>query len=326
MNSKKRSSKTSLENLDITKLLDRVSEYAIVLDASLNILFANRAFRGTVLQDGAKSFRETLEEPCLSVLDGGLSAGSKPKAADEVYHLTVTHRLCDGGTQKVHYKLFPLDEDQGMVGAVGRVLRFESAEQPKVADKLKVAEQPDVGETDRRVKKPVLSQEPPEQNLSGFGEIVSRTQFFEETEKEVRAASRYRYPVSCLVIDVDNFRLVNERGGNAAGDHVIERMAQILQAQVRQSDLVAKYGGDDFVILAPHTDRVNARFLAERLRRRVQDSEFIFNDENVSVTVSIGVATLMQTTGVAGEELIGRAVTALREAQQRGMNRVVIYS
>jgi diguanylate cyclase (GGDEF)-like protein len=300
--------------MNVTKLLDRVSEYVIVLDGSLKISFANQAFKGAILKNGAKSFRDTLEEPCLSVLDGGLTAGSKPKPAGEDYHLTVTHRLNDGGAQKVHYKLFPLDEDSGMVGAVGRVLHFEGAEEPKAK------------RTERRAKKPALSQKPPKQRKTGFGEIVSRSKFFEEAEKEVRSASRYRYPVSCLVIDIDNLSLVNENGGNSAGDHVIERMAQILQAQIRQSDLVAKYGGDDFVILAPHTDRVNARFLAERLRRRVQDTEFQHEDHSVFVTISIGVATLMQTTGVAGEELIGRAVTAVREAQQRGMNRVVIYS
>jgi diguanylate cyclase (GGDEF)-like protein len=298
----------------VTKLLDRVSEYVIVLDGSLKISFANQAFRGAILKNGAKSFRETLEEPCLSVLDGGLTADSKPKPAGEDYHLTVTHRLNDGGTQKVHYKLFPLDDEQGMVGAVGHVLRFEGAEGSETA------------ESDRRAKKPALTQKPPRQKPSGFGELVSRAKFFEKTEKEVRAASRYKYPVSCLLIDIDNLSLVNENGGNAAGDRVIQRMTQILQSQIRQSDLVAKYGGDDFVILAPHTDRVNARFLAERLRRRVQDTEFEFKDDSVYVTVSIGVATLMQTTGVAGEELINRAVTAVREAQQRGMNRVVIYS
>jgi diguanylate cyclase (GGDEF)-like protein len=314
LSSKKKSSKTSLDNINVTKLLDRVSEYVIVLDGSLKISFANQAFQGAILKNGSDSFRETLEEPCLSVLDGGLSVGNKPKASAEDYHLTVTHRLCEGGSQKVHYKLFPLDDEKGMVGAVGRVLRFEEPHQPKSE------------KTDRRSKKHVLTQKPPEENKKGYGEIVPRAEFFEKTEKEVRAASRYRYPVSCLVIDIDNFSLVNENGGNAAGDHVIERMAKILQAQIRQSDLVAKYGGDDFVILAPHTDRVNARFLAERLRRRVQDTEFEFSEENFYVTVSIGVATLMQTTGVAGEELIGRAVTALREAQQRGMNRVVIYS
>lgn len=314
MNSKKKSSKATLDGLNVSKLLDRVSEYVIVLDGSLKISFANKAFKGAILKNGITSFRETLEEPCLAVLDGGFAGGSKPKATCEDYHLAVTHRLSDGGTQKVHYKLFPLDDDQRMVGAVGRVLRFEQAAESKL---MKV---------ERRANKPALSQKPPKSILKPFGELLPRNTFFEKTEQEVRAASRYRYPVSCLVIDIDNFRLVNETSGNAAGDYVIERMTHILQSQVRQSDLVAKYGGDEYVILAPHTDRVNARFLAERLRRRVQDADFERDDEHVSVTISIGVATLMQTTGVAGEELIGRAVTAVREAQQRGMNRVVIYS
>jgi diguanylate cyclase (GGDEF)-like protein len=314
LNRKEKDDKAALDGSSVGKLLDRVTDYVIVLDGSLKIAFANRAFRTAVLKNGSTSFRDTLEEPCLAVLDGGLSAGAKSKAASEDYHLSVTHRLHDGGSQKVHYKLFPLDENQGMVGAVGRVLLFSEAEQAKPA------------RVERRAKKPALGQEPPKEERRPFGELLPRNVFFEETEKEVRAASRYRYPVSCLAIDIDNFSNVNESHGNGAGDFVIERMAQILQSQVRQSDCVAKYAGDEFVILAPHTDRVNARFLAERLRRRVQDTDFAHEDKHVSVTISIGVATLMQATGIAGEELIGRAVTALREAQQRGMNRVVIYS
>lgn len=314
MNPKDKGGKAALDGLSVGKLLDRVTDYVIVLDGSLEIAFANQAFRAAVLKKGATSFRDTLEEPCLAVLDGGLSASAKSTVGGEDYHLSVTHRLLDGATQKVHYKLFPLDEDQEMVGAVGRVLLLPEAERAEPA------------RLERRAKKPALDQEQPKEERKSFGDVLPRNVFFEETEKEVRAASRYRYPVSCLAIDIDNFTLVNETYGNGFGDLVIDRLAHILQGQVRQSDCVAKYAGDEFVILAPHTDRVNARFLAERLRRRVQNTDFTHEENHVSVTVSIGVATLMQATGIAGEELIGRAVTALREAQQRGMNRVVIYS
>jgi diguanylate cyclase (GGDEF)-like protein len=314
LNPKDKDGNASLDGSSASKLLDRVTDYVIVLDGSLKIAFANRAFRTAVLKNGGTSFRDTLEEPCLAVLDGGLSAGAKSKSGSEDYHLSVTHRLHDGGTQQVHYKLFPLDEDQGMLGAVGRVLLFSEGEEAKPARR------------ERRAKAKPLSQEPPVGDRKTFNEVMPRKVFFEEAEKEVRAASRYRYPVSCLAIDIDNFSNVNESHGNGAGDFVIGRMAQILQGQVRQSDYVAKFGSDEFVILAPHTDRVNARFLAERLRRRVQDTDFEHEETHVSVTVSIGVATLMQATGIAGEELIKRAVTALREAQQRGKNRVVVYS
>jgi len=314
LDSKKKTDRVDLDGLDVARLLDRVTDYVLVLDGSLRISYANRAFRDSILREGVTSFRETLEEPCLAVLESGFAAGSTPKAGTEDYHLTVTHKLLDGGTQKVHYRLFPLDDGDGMVGGVGRVLHF--AEDSEAS----------AGRAERRKSSDASVEKPRKKAQKPFGELLSRSAFFDKTEKEVRSASRYRYPVSCLVIDIDNFSAVNERNGNAAGDFVIGKLARILQSQVRQSDVVAKYGGDEFTILAPHTDRVNARFLAERLRRRVQDTDFEHDGDHISITVSIGVATLMQATGVAGEELIGRAVTALREAQQRGMNRVVIYS
>jgi len=311
--SRKKAERFNLKGLDASKILDRVTEYVLVLDGSLTIVYSNKAFRNAVMRGGVRSFRETLEEPCLSAIEGAFVPGHKLGSDSGDYHLTVTHRLADGSTQKVHYKLFHLSGAAGMVGGVGRALHVaqkESAPAPAV---------------ERRGRRVVHFDETPAGAESLLGEVLTRSRFLDQTEKEVRAASRYRYPVSCLVIDVDNFGKVNAEYGNAAGDYVLERLSRILQSQVRQSDIVGKYGGEEFIILAPHTDRVNARFLAERLRRRVQDTAFDYEGQQVFVTVSIGVATLMQTTGIAGEELIGRAVTALKEAQQRGMNRVVIY-
>jgi diguanylate cyclase (GGDEF)-like protein len=299
---KKKENKTCLEGQTVAELLDRVSEYVIVLDSSLHITLANRAFRDAVMKKGVASFRDTVEEPCLAYLDRNIISGSPTRKAPEDIHLTVTHCLREGGRQKVHYKLFPLDSGQEMIGAVGRVLRF-----PEAAS----------AETQLIGRRATDGEDTPEPSKSAFGDVLSRGDFFEEAEKGVRSASRYRYPISCLALDIDNLMSVNEQMGNAVGDFVIEKMAGILQGQVRQSDLVGKYEGDEFVILAPHTDRVNARFLAERLRRRVQEMTIEKGDDEVSVTISIGVATLQEATGVAGEEL--------REAQQRGMNRVVIY-
>ena len=310
MGTKKKKSNTSLDGQTVTALLDRVSEYVILLDSSLQIAHANRAFRDAVMSDGVSSVRDTVEEPCLAFLDRNIIKGCPTRRAPEDIHLTVTHCLRDGGRQRVHYKLFPLDSGQELIGAVGRVLRSPEGEEN---------EPQAVGEPAKREE----TTEKPAKGVSG--DVLSRSDFFDETEKEVRAASRYRYPISCLALDIDNLMAVNEDKGNAVGDFVLERMASILLGQVRQRDLVGVYEGDEFVILAPHTDRVNARFLAERLRRRVQEMTMERDDEEVSVTISIGVATLQEATGVAGEELIGKAQAAMREAQQSGMNRVVIY-
>lgn len=310
MGARKKASKTSLDGGTMTELLDRVSEYVILLDGSLQIAHANRAFRDAVMKDGASSFRDTVEEPCLAFLDRNVVSGSPTRRAPEDIHLTVTHCLNEGGRQKVHYKLFPIDSDQELIGAVGRALRSSEAEEMEA----------------RAGDKPAAREENASKDpKNGSVDVLPRGAFFEEAEKEVRAASRYSYPISCLALDIDNLMAVNENKGNAVGDFVLDRMANILLGQVRQSDYVGRYESDEFMILAPHTDRVNARFLAERLRRRIQDMTLERDDTEISVTVSIGVATLQEATGVAGEELIGKAQTAMREAQQTGMNRVVIY-
>jgi two-component system cell cycle response regulator len=126
----------------------------------------------------------------------------------------------------------------------------------------------------------------------------------------VAAATRHGYPAAVLILDVDHFKMVNDEGGHAAGDEILVRVSTTLAASVRTEDIVGRWGGEEFIVVAPHTSPEAARVLAERLRLAVAAA--------TPVTVSIGGAC----TPAAGDRLLEVADANLYAAKEAGRNRV----
>ncbi len=146
-------------------------------------------------------------------------------------------------------------------------------------------------------------------------------------EEEVTRALRYRHPLSCLFIDADHFKQINDRHGHGAGDSVLRELALRVRECLRLSDIATRFGGEEFTLLLPQTDATEALNLAERIRHRIQDKPIaIHGGESVAVTVSIGVSALRpdsdSSTQQIGERLLGDADSALYESKESGRNRV----
>ena len=151
--------------------------------------------------------------------------------------------------------------------------------------------------------------------------VCNRRHFDTVLAAEWARFQRYGRPLSLLLVDVDNFKAVNDRFGHAAGDVVLQRIAQHCRAARRESDLVARVGGEEFAILLPETDESSAAELANRLRSQIAATLHNLMGEETQVTVSIGVAgaTLSMATH---EVLLKRADDALYTAKRAGRNRV----
>ena len=126
----------------------------------------------------------------------------------------------------------------------------------------------------------------------GLTKLHNHRFFQDHLTREIKRVSRSHEPLSMLLIDLDDFKQLNDRFGHAAGDELLTRMAPILNTAVRETDLVARYGGEEFVILALNTDAGGACALAEKVRTAIAESSFILDDSlrPLRVTVSIGVA------------------------------------
>jgi len=144
----------------------------------------------------------------------------------------------------------------------------------------------------------------------------------ESLDRELNYAARLRQSLTCILLDIDHFKKVNDTYGHQAGDAVLRAIANALQQEIRRYDVLARYGGEEFVILLRATALDNALLLAERLRRLSSELEFVFDQKNASVTVSLGVASFDPDNPKSGDDLVREADRYLYEAKERGRNRV----
>jgi len=154
---------------------------------------------------------------------------------------------------------------------------------------------------------------------------VNNRRFFDQrVEEEVKRAQRNKTPLSCLFIDLDHFKRINDNHGHQAGDAVLKQTAHILDDTIRANDVLARYGGEEFVCLLADTTGDDAKELADRIREKVANTVFqISPSVSLNITMSVGLATLDETTDVySSSQLIHAADQAVYVAKVSGRNRV----
>ena len=157
--------------------------------------------------------------------------------------------------------------------------------------------------------------------------IYNRRHLERRLEEEVGKALRYGLPLTALLLDLDHFKAINDRHGHAGGDQALRALGDLLMDAVRKADIVTRYGGEEIVVLAPHTSLAEGRLLAERLRASVAAKPLVpagatEDGQALNATVSIGVSALGD--GVRdGSALLRAADDALYRAKREGRNRVV---
>ena len=151
--------------------------------------------------------------------------------------------------------------------------------------------------------------------------LANRWTFDEELALEWRRAERVGDPLALILLDIDDFKAINDGHGHQAGDEVLRKVGEVLAASVRQVDLAARYGGEEFAVVVPETELDGALELAERLRKALENEVIeLENGTRMSVTASFGAAVKGDLPG--GEKLVAAADEALYEAKRAGKNRV----
>jgi two-component system cell cycle response regulator len=155
--------------------------------------------------------------------------------------------------------------------------------------------------------------------------LMNRRAFLEAMERESSRASRHMFPMSVLLLDVDHFKKVNDTHGHDAGDAVLQGVARVLRGIARKSDLVARWGGEEFVVALPQTAETGARIAAERIRRALADAAYkLPGGDTIPVTASVGLASIGASDKFDFEEILARADKAMYAAKARGRNRVEV--
>jgi diguanylate cyclase (GGDEF)-like protein len=159
--------------------------------------------------------------------------------------------------------------------------------------------------------------------------VHNRRYFDQRLQEEVSRAQRQGYPLSCLFLDVDHFKRVNDQYGHQTGDCVLREVAWRIKNQLRSIDVLGRYGGEEFAVLLVQTDMGSALTIAERIRHSIAEQLFKGEGEGtLAATLSVGVATLRdcnrgQNAETLAQQLVAQADQALYRAKQGGRNCVV---
>ena len=304
----------------VKKALDTLAEGLVVLDNEERIVLANRSFAETMGRTPAqlqghrasdlpwicKDEQETTARfPWLqSLKDGrsqtGVVLGMKSNKNEQRTFVVNTSPISNSD-----------GECQGALASFGDVTLIEE-QKDKLSDMLvKLTESRDkIAEQNKTLK--TLSRQDP---LTG---CLNRRAFFEEYETHLKAASRYGHALSVLMLDIDHFKAVNDNHGHGVGDQVLQKVAESIRSMARDTDLVCRYGGEEFCVLLTHTDVDSACATAERLRRGIES--LVFND--LQVTVSLGVSAC-ELGANDPQILLDQADKCLYVAKRNGRNQFI---
>jgi diguanylate cyclase (GGDEF)-like protein len=155
----------------------------------------------------------------------------------------------------------------------------------------------------------------------GLTQAHNKRYLLEQIDNELNRSARHGRPLGLLMFDIDHFKKVNDTYGHLAGDHVLKEAATIVRNRVRRGEVFGRYGGEEFALLLPETNAQGAYTLAEELRELVATHEFVFDNQRIGVTISLGLA--QWNPGIrSAEEFIRVADAKLYQAKRDGRNRV----
>jgi diguanylate cyclase (GGDEF)-like protein len=150
--------------------------------------------------------------------------------------------------------------------------------------------------------------------------LKNRRSFNDCLTASLSAAHRHEYPLSMIMTDLDNFKSVNDTCGHCEGDKVLQAFADVLREMIRNEDIAARWGGEEFIIILPHTARIDAAALAERIRAAFE--KLSVSSNMIVLSASFGVVQLHNSEDA--DSLIRRADDALYQAKHEGRNRVIM--
>jgi diguanylate cyclase (GGDEF)-like protein len=158
--------------------------------------------------------------------------------------------------------------------------------------------------------------------IDGLTQVYNKRYLLEFLDREMARCLRHQRALSLVLLDIDRFKKINDTYGHLAGDYVLRELAQVLKSRIRKEECFARYGGEEFALVLPETGHENTVFLADKLRKIVEEHAFVFEGKRIRVTFSAGVADL-DAAHDSALAFIRASDARLYEAKHRGRNQVV---
>jgi len=294
------------DELDVLRrALDQVHDGVVLLDADLNIRFMNQAARKLLQVPD----HQTGTYPPFSLVVGSIrKTGLVDVPADKLEDFIASRLALIRAGDPTPYDL-PIRD--------GRRVRVHTTMLPDGGRMLTYCDVTDIVRHADELQKLATTDA-----LTG---MANRRHFLALADAEWNRFQRYQRPLSLLMVDIDHFKMVNDRFGHDAGDEALTLIAEACRERQRASDVVGRIGGEEFALLLPETDLAQAVVVAERIRAAVLARPFVMEKFAVPLTVSIGVAAATLSMSGIGA-LMKAADRALYDAKAQGRNRVVRFA
>ena len=163
-------------------------------------------------------------------------------------------------------------------------------------------------------------------NYDSLTQIYNRRRLMEEAEKVLLQSKRFGYFISFLMIDIDHFKMINDRYGHLAGDEILKKLAKVCKDRIRRTDILGRFGGEEFLIILPDANKESVVKVATDIKESIANMEIVFKDKLIKITISIGIETAMITEeNFSVDRLIYNADMALYQAKHNGRNQICSF-
>jgi diguanylate cyclase (GGDEF)-like protein len=302
-------------------LFQNSPDYVVVLDPEWSVLYVNPSFQARFcpagFQPGTK-FHDYLDTPSTIRI-----REMQPQFFLESRRIDLNHVTPESQTATVHYCFFPLPgegDGKTLLAGVGRDRAGDLATLLEVIQlnlELGRREQ-ELKEANARLEVLAMTDQ--------ITELYNRHYFFQVAQHFWEESRRYKLPLTLMMMDFDDFKSVNDHHGHLFGDHVLQQASGRLKNNTRKSDILARYGGEEVILLAPNTDILTGQVLADRLRQAVGAEPYVMGNCSASVTLSVGISGTELAEFSSFDELLQSSDQALYGAKNAGKNCVYQYT
>ena len=314
---------TSLVPRRIKSALDALVEGLLLLDAEERILLANQSFAAKIGQPARSLVGRRASDlpwllPATGEVEPELPWATALRVGEVQLSSSVVLETHAGPARTFMVNAAPVHSDDGSTRGVLATFDDVTLVEERNAQLEQTLERLERASQEVRRKNQELEELATRDPLTG---CLNRRSLYERFEALWATAERYGHPLACVMLDIDHFKAVNDTHGHACGDTVLQAVAAAVQDVLRKSDLMCRFGGEEFCILLPHTDADGAVRAAERFRRAVE----VRDCSGIRVTASFGVS-VSGSGATTPQQLIDRADNALYAAKDKGRNCVVHWS
>jgi diguanylate cyclase (GGDEF)-like protein len=301
-------------------ILESCPDSAVLFDRNWAVVYANPTFQRRFSTQGPAEGTDF-----LSYLDAASAARLRdlqPQLLQGNRQIELNHVTAEPRTVSLQYSFFPAggSGQEPLVAGIGRDRAGDLATLFETIQlNLELEEkQKELSEANARLEQLAITDQ--------ITELYNRHYFFQVSQHFWEEAKRYRLPLVVILMDIDNFKSVNDQNGHLFGDFVLKDGSRRLKKNTRKSDILARFGGEELIVLASNTDILTGQVLAERLRLSMASEPFVMGNCSAAVTISAGISGTELAEFPTFDALLDSSDQALYGAKRAGKNCVFTYA